>query len=94
MQAAGEAMMGFLSQLAPDDPRRSQVDIMAFLPPHLHPGSPQGMPPVQDKVTAVGGTDLCAAHIPGIPQPGGARKEFLIAHGSITPQMLAEAKAA
>ena len=93
IRAAGEAMAQLLASLPPGDPRRGQVDAMMFLPPHLHPGAPQGMPPVEDGTVMTAGTVTCAAHIPGIPQAGGGRKEFLIAQGALSPQMLAEARA-
>ena len=90
IRAAEERLRDF----PPDHPLRAQADIMMFLPPHLHPGAPQGMPPVEDGIAMTAGTVTCAAHLPGLPQVNGGRKEFLIAQGALSPQMLAEARAA
>jgi hypothetical protein len=61
-------------------------DPTPFLPPNLQPGGPQGMPPLNNSITTVNGTEVCAAHIPG--QPGG--RALLIAHGSLSSGLLAQ----
>jgi hypothetical protein len=91
IKAAGERMAEALAAFPPDHPIRQQADLVAFLPPHLHPGAgPESMPPVQDGAVMTAGTIVCPAHIPGIPQAGGGRREFLIANGSLSATMLAE----
>jgi hypothetical protein len=59
----------------------------AFLPERLHPGQPDGIPPVQPGITTVNGTLVCAGHIPGAPGKPGA-KALLIAHGPLSSAML------
>jgi hypothetical protein len=47
-------------------PQAGQLDLTVFLPPELRPGTPGGMPPVQEKSTTVNGNDVCPMHIPGV----------------------------
>lgn len=77
--------------IADSDPRRPQLDVGPFLPAHMQPrsGDAEQMPLLADWVTQVGGTLVCARHIPGAPAEQGKRP-FLIAHGAMTPGMLAE----
>jgi hypothetical protein len=91
IQAASQAMVQALAPLAPDDPRRGQVSVLMFLPPHLHPGAgEEGMPQVQGGITMVAGTLVCPAHHPEVPQPGSGRPALLIATTVLPSQMLAE----
>jgi hypothetical protein len=52
--------------IEPGSPQAGQLDLAAFLPPELRPGTPGGMPPVQERATTVNGSDLCPMHIPGV----------------------------
>jgi hypothetical protein len=94
IKAAGERMETALASFPQDHPIRGQADLAAFLPPHLQPGAPGGVPPVQDGAVMTAGTIVCGQHVPGIPQAGGGRKEFLIANAALSSQMLAEMRAA
>jgi hypothetical protein len=94
IKAAAERMEEAMASFPPDHPIRGQADVAAFLPPHLQPGAPQGVPPVQDGAVMTAGSVVCGQHIPGIPQAAGGRREFLIANTALSPQMLAEARAA
>lgn len=60
----------------------------AFLPEHLRPGQPEGMPLPQPGITIVGGTLVCAGHVPGAPGKPGA-KTLLVANGPLSSGMLA-----
>jgi len=71
--------------LADGDPRLGQLDPVPFLPESLRPGGPQGMPPANPSITAVGGTEVCSEHIPG--RPGG--KQLLLMPGPLSQGMLA-----
>jgi hypothetical protein len=86
LKAAQTAMAALLAQMAPDDLRRAQLNLLAFLPEEAQ----QAVPPINDGMVMTGGTVLCADHAPGTSsQPG--RKEFLIAHGPLTPSLIADA---
>ena len=67
------------------DPRWGQLDPAPHLPEHLRPGASQGMPSLTVAVTAVNGTEVCSAHLPG--RPGG--QQLLIASAAFSPSMLA-----
>lgn len=71
--------------ISPEDPRAGRLDLAAFLPALLRPGQPGGMPPLASPVTAVQGTELCPAHIPGVTAGRGG---LLIAQGALSPAML------
>lgn len=60
----------------------------SFLPERLRPGRPDGMPQPQPGITIVGGTLVCAGHVPGAPGKPGARP-LLIANGPLSSSMLA-----
>jgi hypothetical protein len=78
-QAAEEATrLGVPMQQAPE----------AFLPEPLRPGQPDGMPQPQPGITMVGGTLVCAEHVPGAPGKPGAKK-LLVVHGALSTGMLA-----
>lgn len=71
-------------------PEEDQVPVngLDYLPARLHPGAPQGPPPVSEPVTMAGGTLVCAAHIPGSPgQPGSSG--IIPVTGYVSPSMLA-----
>lgn len=77
--------------IPPGSPESGQVDPAPWLPVPLRPGAePGGIPPLRLAMTAWQGTDTCAQHLPGVPQTGGGRKEFLVANGPWTPRMLDE----
>lgn len=73
--------------ISPAGPFPPGFDPAPFLPEHLRPGGSQGIPLMQPAITTVSGTEVCADHFPG--QPAG-RQPLLIAHGSLTPSMLAQ----
>jgi hypothetical protein len=50
----------------PADPRLAQIDLPAFLPGHLRPGQPEGLPQMLDAVTMTGGQEVCVAHHPAV----------------------------
>jgi hypothetical protein len=62
------------------DPRLGQLDIGPHLPDHLKLGSgtPHEMPPLLDAVTIAAGDEVCALHLPGVPQQPG-RRQILVA---------------
>lgn len=64
------------------------LDPVPFLPPELRPGNPQGAPDLQHAVTTIGGTEVCPAHMPGVPGVT-ARKQLLIASGALSPSAMA-----
>jgi hypothetical protein len=66
--------------LAEGDPRAAQLDPAPFLPPAAR----QSLPDVQIAVTTAGGTEYCAAHVPG--RPGG--QKLLLASGPLSSAML------
>lgn len=79
-QAALQAAAAEQEQRAPED--RVPLNGLGYLPERLRPGGEQGPPPLQEAAVMVGGTLLCADHIPGAPgQPG--KRSFLIAQGSL-----------
>jgi hypothetical protein len=56
------------------DPRVLEAAIQ-LLPPGMQPGSgsPAQMPAVSDAVTFAGGSEVCPAHVPGVPGAQGKR---------------------
>ena len=63
-----------------DEAVTAQLDPAPFLPEEIR----NSMPPLQEAVTTVNGTDVCADHVPG--RPGG--KTLLIAGGPLSPSAL------
>jgi len=61
-------------------------DPSPFLPEHLRPGGPQGMPPLTGAVTTVGGTDTCSEHVPG----RAVGRTLLIANGALSASAMAQ----
>lgn len=71
-----------------DEADQVPLNGLDYLPARLHPGAPQGPPPVSEPVTMAGGTLVCAAHIPGSPgQPGSSG--IIPVSGYVSPSMLA-----
>lgn len=60
----------------------------SFLPGHLQPGQPEGMPVPQPGITTVNGTLVCAGHVPGAPGKPGA-KTLLVVNAPLSSSMLA-----
>jgi hypothetical protein len=87
---AEAAFQAAVSALAPDDPQRGTVQPLSFLPDALKPDGPQPMPALAEGVILIGGTWLCAQHVPGTEQQQPGRKPLLIAHAALGPSMLAE----
>lgn len=77
--------------IPPGSPQAGLLDPAPHLPPQLQPGAdPDGLPPLRLKTTTVNGTDYCTLDLPGLPQSGPARREYLIASGPWTPGMLSQ----
>ena len=77
--------------LPADSPGLATLDISGYLPAPLQPGAgPQAMPQVQQAVTTVNGTDVCAGHVgPALPGQPAARKQLLVANGALSQAMVA-----
>lgn len=73
----------------PGDQQVPGLDWSAFLPPPLRPGGGEhAVPEVRQGVTIAQGAELCAQHLPGVPEAG--KRGFLIAQQSLSSAMLAE----
>lgn len=92
LQAAFEQYQAAMNELAPEDPRRTMISPVSFLPPQLQPArapenaSPDAMPPIEAPDTMVGGTLVCAAHDPRVPAQA-SKRPFLIAQGFLTDEL-------
>lgn len=70
-------------------PELAGLDFTAFLPPDLRPGGgDKAVPEVRQGVTIAQGAEVCAQHLPGVPEAG--KRPFLIANQSLSSAMLAE----
>lgn len=76
------------ADLDQSDPRLGQLEIGPYLPDHLRPGGPEGMPQIMDAITTAAGDEVCPMHLPGVPQQPG-RRPLLIAPAGMTPAMAA-----
>ena len=69
-------------------PELAGLDWTAFLPPDLRPGGgDKAVPEVRQGVTIAQGAEVCAQHLPGVPEAG--KRPFLIANQSLSSAMLA-----
>jgi hypothetical protein len=94
LKAAIEAMRAAAGDMAPDDPRRAQLNPLMFLRPELLPSMdpddphPDAIPDPAHAVTMISGTLYCGADAPGTGDA--AKPPLLIAHGSIPAGALAQ----
>lgn len=62
LDAAKQAIMAATGATSENDPRVAQASLLDYLPAHLQPGQPDGLPLLPPPVTMEGGKDVCPDH--------------------------------